>query len=129
MGVLTPNDDEELVQAYTLGLPGAAASPYVVSMNQLRIRVLPHIVNALVLGSASSAGNSFVYCTIRCLYGLALEGKAPKIFAKCTKRGVPIYCVITALAFSLLSFLQINRSAAVVLRWLINLVSQSKFQI
>ncbi|KAJ9494215.1 general amino acid permease agp2 [Exophiala xenobiotica] len=126
VGILVPYDDPELTEAFSTGRPGAAASPYVVSMNRLRIKVLPHIVNAMVLGSAFSAGNSYVYCASRSLFGLALEGKAPKIFARCTRNGVPIYCVALVLLISLLSFLQVSNSSAVVLGWFVNLVTASQ---
>lgn len=58
--------------------------------------------------------------------GLALEGKAPRIFAKCTKNGVPIYAVLLVLLISLLSFLQVSNSTAVVLDWFISLVTASQ---
>jgi amino acid transporter len=123
VGINVPYNDPELLAAFKQGLPGAAASPYVVAMNRLRISVLPDIVNAMVLGAAFSAGNSYVYCASRSLYGLALEGKAPRIFTRCTKNGVPHYCVALVLAISLLSFLQVSNSASVVLEWFVNLVS------
>lgn len=123
VGILVPYNDPELMEAFSTGKPGAAASPYVVSMNRLRIRVLPHIVNAMVLGSAFSAGNSYMYCASRSLFGLALEGKAPRFFTRCTKNGVPIYCVGAVLLLSLLSFLQVSNDASVVLSWFVNLVS------
>jgi yeast amino acid transporter len=126
VGINVPYNDPELKAAFDEGKPGAAASPYVVSMNRLDIPVLPHIVNALVLTSAFSAGNSYVYCASRSLFGLALEGKAPRIFTKCTKSGVPIFCVALVLLLSLLSFLQVSNSAAVVLQWFVNLVTASQ---
>lgn len=126
VGILVPYNDEELIAATTSGLPGAAASPYVVAMNRLRITVLPDIVNALVLASAFSAGNSYVYCASRSLYGLALEGKAPKILTRTTRRGVPIYCTLVVLAIALLAFLQVSQNAATVLKWFINLVTASQ---
>ncbi|KAB8289564.1 hypothetical protein EYC80_010722 [Monilinia laxa] len=126
VGILVPYDDQELKNAFTNGLPGAAASPYVVAMNRLQIRILPDIVNAMVLGAAFSAGNSYVYCASRSLFGLALEGKAPKVLTKCTKQGVPIYCVGITLAIALLSFLQVSNNAAVVLQWFVNLVTASQ---
>lgn len=126
VGILVPYDDKELMAAFKNGLPGAAASPYVVAMNRLKIRILPDIVNSMVLASAFSAGNSYVYCASRSLYGLALEGKAPKILRKCTKSGVPVYCVIVTLAIALLSFLQVSNNAAIVLTWFVSLVTASQ---
>ncbi|CAG8955995.1 hypothetical protein HYFRA_00008851 [Hymenoscyphus fraxineus] len=126
VGILVPYDSEELANAFEKGLSGAAASPYVIAMNRLNIRVLPDIVNAMILTSAYSAGNSYVYCASRSLFGLALEGKAPKIFRKCTKNGVPIYCVAFTLAISLVSFLQVSNNTAVVLNWFVSLVTASQ---
>ncbi|KAG9236966.1 amino acid transporter-like protein [Amylocarpus encephaloides] len=126
VGILVPYDDAEMKAAFKDGLPGAAASPYVVAMNRLKIRILPDIVNAMVLASAFSAGNSYVYCASRSLFGLALEGKAPQFLTKCTKSGVPIYCVGVTLAIALLSFLQVSNNAAVVLNWFVSLVTASQ---
>ncbi|KAF3025944.1 hypothetical protein E8E14_014954 [Neopestalotiopsis sp. 37M] len=118
VGILVPCNDQTLKDAYTNGEPGAAASPYVVAMNRLRIPVLPHIVNAMVLTAAFSAGNSYVYCASRSLFGLALEGKAPKFLTKCLKNGVPIYSVIVVLLIALLSFLQVSSNTATVLGYM-----------
>ena len=129
IGINVPYTDQELMEAFDSGAPGAAASPYVVAMNRLRITVMPDIVNALVLSASFSAGNSYVYCASRSLFGLALEGKAPKIFTRCTRNGVPIYCVALVLLISLLSFLQVSNSSAVVLSWFVNLVGVEAFPI
>ena len=125
VGINVPHTDPELKDAFSNGLPGAAASPYVVAMNRLKIRVLPDIINAAVLSAAFSAGNSYVYCASRSLFGLALEGKAPKILTRCSRNGVPIYCVLVVLLLSLLSFLQVSNGTAVVLQWFVNLVGLS----
>lgn len=126
VGILVPYDDPTLKAAFEDSKPGAAASPYVVAMNRLKVPVLPHIVNAMILLSAFSAGNSYVFCSSRCLYGLALEGKAPKIMTKCFKNGSPIYAVATVMVISLLAFLQLSRSSAVVLQWFVSLVTASQ---
>ncbi|OTB02636.1 hypothetical protein M426DRAFT_13421 [Hypoxylon sp. CI-4A] len=126
VGILVPYNDAELTEAFADSKPGAAASPYVVAMNRLGIPVLPHIINAMVLTASFSAGNSYVYMASRSLYGLALEGKAPRVLTKCTKSGVPVYCVIIVLLISLLAFLQVSENAAVVLNWFVNLVTASQ---
>ncbi|KAK4553682.1 general amino acid permease agp2 [Recurvomyces mirabilis] len=126
VGINVPYNDPELSAAFENGEPGAAASPYVVSMNRLRIQVLPDIVNALVLTAAFSAGNSYVYCASRSLFGLALEGKAPKFLTRTNRSGVPIYCVLVVLAIALLAFLQVSNGSATVLAWFVNLVTASQ---
>lgn len=103
VGIIVPYDNKELAEAYSSSKPGAAASPYVVAMDLLNIPV--------------------VYCASRCLMGLALDGKAPKILAKCTRTGVPLYSVGVVLLIALLSFLQVSNGSAVVLSWIVSLVS------
>lgn len=41
VGILVPYNDEEMESAFESNAPGAAASPYVVAMNRLQIRILP----------------------------------------------------------------------------------------
>ncbi|EGV64238.1 hypothetical protein CANTEDRAFT_113802 [Yamadazyma tenuis ATCC 10573] len=99
----------------------SASSPYVVGMTNLGIKVLPDIVNAVVLTSAFSAGNSYTFCSSRALYGLAERGFVPRVFTKCTKKGVPIYCIAVSMLFSLLSLLQLGSSSAIALNYMVNL--------
>ncbi|KAL8859432.1 MAG: hypothetical protein Q9178_004110 [Gyalolechia marmorata] len=126
VGIVVPYNSEQLIAGFEDGAPGAAASPYVISMIRLRIKVLPDIVNALVLSAAFSAGNSYVYCASRSLFGLALEGRAPRVLTKCTKDGVPIYCVLFVLVISLVSFLQVSSGTAKVLRWFVSVITASQ---
>lgn len=121
VGINVPYNSEEMADAFQQGTPGAAASPYVIAMNRLRIGVLPDIVNALILTACFSAGNSYVYCASRSLYGLALEGRAPRFLTRCMRNGVPIYCVLTVLLISLISFLEVSNGTATVLRWFVNI--------
>ncbi|CAK7265231.1 hypothetical protein SEPCBS57363_001476 [Sporothrix epigloea] len=100
----------------------AAGSPYVVAMTNLGIRVLPDLVNALLFTSIFSAGNTYCYCASRSLYGLALEGRAPRILTKCWN-GNPIFCFAVVVCFSLLSFLSLSSGSNVVLSWLVNLIT------
>ena len=96
VGIVVPYNDKTLVAILNGDQSGsgtAAASPYVIAMQNLGVHGLPHLVNALMVTSIFSAGNTYTYCATRTLYGLALEGRAPKIFRTCTKNGVPLYCV------------------------------------
>ncbi|CAI7566242.1 unnamed protein product [Penicillium pancosmium] len=97
---------------------GGGSSHYVIAMKNLEIAVLPDIVNALLITSVFSAGNTLTYCATRSLYELALEGRAPKILSKTTAKGVPIYAFIVVLAFPFLSFLQLSNNSSEVLNWL-----------
>ncbi|KAK4541662.1 hypothetical protein LTR36_007806 [Oleoguttula mirabilis] len=126
VGIVIPYNDPTLVgilSGTSSGGGTAAASPYVIAMSNLGISVFPHIVNALMVTSIFSAGNTYTYCATRSLYGLAIEGRAPKILRKCTRQGVPIYCFAIVMIFPFLSFLEVSSGASVVLNWLVNLVT------
>ncbi|KAG9731882.1 putative amino acid permease, partial [Aureobasidium melanogenum] len=101
----------------------AAASPYVIAMKNMGISGLPHLVSALLVTSIFSAGNTYTFCATRSLYGLALEGRAPKALRYCTKNGIPIVCFAIVMIFPCLAFLQVSKGSNVVLGWLINLVT------
>lgn len=104
----------------------AAASPYVVAMQNLGIDVLPHIVNAVIVTSAFSAGLSYTYCSSRALYSLSLKGFVPSFFQYCTNKGVPIYCVGVSIAFSFLSLMQLGDSGMKVLNFMVSLCTGSQ---
>ena len=85
-------------------------------MTRAGIKVLPSIVNAAIFTSAFSAGNSFLFSSSRILYGLALRGQAPRIFAWCTKAGLPLAAIVFTSLFSWLAFLNVQNTAAQVFK-------------
>jgi amino acid transporter len=126
VGIVCAYNDPTLVSILTGTAGGsgtAAASPYVIAMTNLKVEGLPHLVNALMITSIFSAGNTYTYCATRNLYGLALEGRAPALLRKCTKGGVPIYCFFVVMCFPFLSFLQLSNGSNTVLTWLVSEIS------
>ena len=121
VGIAVKYNDPKLVDALKTGTSHAAASPYVIAMQNLGVGGLPNLVNALLITSIFSAGNTYTYAATRSLYGIALEGRAPKILTKCTKSGVPIASFCVVMIFPFLSFLQVSNGSNQVLTWLINL--------
>lgn len=124
VGVILPYNDPTMTE--NAGAGTAAASPYVIAMQNMGVDVLPHITNALLVTSIFSAGNAYTYCAMRSLYGLALEGQAPKFLRKCTKSGIPIYCYCATMFFPLLSFLCVSNGSAQAVTWLANLTEASQ---
>ena len=122
-GLVVPYDDPNLLSDAT----NAAQSPYVIAMTRAGIKVLPHIINAGVFTSAFSAGNSFLFCASRVLYGLALRGQAPKFFTYCTKGGLLLLAVLAASAFSLLAFMNVAAGAETVFNWFVSLSAVGGF--
>ena len=85
IGVLVPYDDPNLLNAQSSGASGAAQSPWVIAIYRAGIPVLPSIINAVILTSASSSANAFLYTGSRYLYALAQNGQAPRFLLKCSK--------------------------------------------
>lgn len=126
VGIVVPYNDPTLLDVYFGsgdGASTAAGSPYVIAMGNMGISTLPHIVNALVMTSIVSAGNSYTYCATRSLYGLAIAGRAPRFLRYCTRQGVPVYCLAFVMMFPFLSFLQLSNSSAKVLGLLVNVIT------
>lgn len=120
ISVLVPYDNERLIN----GGGDASASPFVIAIKNAGINALPSIVNAVILISAWSAGNSDVYAASRVLYALALEGQVPRIFRRCTKQGLPIYCILVTSAFGFLCYMSTGGDSAVqAFDWLYNISS------
>jgi len=104
-------------------LKGGAKSPWVIAMQEAKIKGLPHIINAVIFTSAASSGNAFLYTGSRYLFGVAQIGQAPRFLLKCTKAGVPIYCVLVTASFSLLTYMSVSAGANKVFTWFQNLVT------
>lgn len=111
--------------ALTTGGAGAGSSPFVVGIQNAGIDALPSIVNGVVIMSAWSSGNSFLYISSRSLYSLAVQGSAPRIFKTCSKHGVPYYAVTASSLFGALAYLNCASSGAVVFDWFVNLTNTS----
>lgn len=70
-----------------------------------------------------SAANSDLYIGSRTLFGLAIEGQAPAIFKKVSKRGIPtnaLYCCTLCCA---LAYTVCSTSALQVFKYFVSLIS------
>ncbi|KAH8665945.1 proline transporter [Tricladium varicosporioides] len=123
IGIICPFNDARL----TSGGVGAKSSAFVVGIADAGIHGLGSVINAIIITSAWSSGNSFLYMSSRSLYSLAVAGNAPKIFTRCTKQGVPYMAVIAASLFSPLAYLNCANSGSVVFGWFVNLTNTSGF--
>lgn len=119
IGWLVPYNDPRLLSA----AGNATASPFVIAIDNAKIKALPSIINAVILISAFSAGNSDLYAASRTLYGLACSGQAPRFLRKCTKAGLPIWCVAITSLGGLLAFLNVNENGNTVFEWFVNITS------
>ncbi|OAK95496.1 hypothetical protein IQ06DRAFT_297700 [Phaeosphaeriaceae sp. SRC1lsM3a] len=120
IGVIISSNNPDLTNE---NAKGAQSSPWVIAMKSASIPVLPHIINAVILTSATSSGNAFLYTGSRYLFGIAQNGHAPKFLLKCSKAGVPYYCVGITASISLITYLSVSAGANKVFTWFQNLTT------
>ena len=96
-------------------------SPFVLVAQIGQIRVLPHIINAVILLSALSVANGCVYGGSRSLLALAEQGYAPSFLGYVDRKGRPLPALLATLVFSGLAFLVYKSSAGDVFNWLIGI--------
>ncbi|MEH7400317.1 amino acid permease [Gottfriedia acidiceleris] len=75
---------------------GNQESPFVQVLSTVGFQGSAHIMNFVLITAVLSAANSGIYGCTRMMYSLATEGEAPKVFAKISKNGVPVYTVIVS---------------------------------
>ncbi|PYH89274.1 arginine permease [Aspergillus ellipticus CBS 707.79] len=119
VGMIVPSNDPRLGSESGT----ASQSPFVIAAADAGIKVVPSIINAVVLTSAWSSSNQSILAGTRTLYGLALKGHAPRIFLKTSKQGVPYMCAILQIAVSFLAYLTCSNNAYTVFNWLLDLTS------
>lgn len=123
ISMIISSDNKQLLG----GGSGADASPWAIAVKEASIPVLDSIINAIILTSAISSGTSYLYMSSCALYSLAVAGNAPKIFARCTRKGVPSYALATSAIFSVLSYLNLSATGAVVFNWFVNLINTGAY--
>lgn len=123
IGILIPYTNDSLISEKE----DASASPMVIAAKLASVRVLPTIINAVLLLVVLSAANSNVYSASRIMLGLAQEGLAPVILRRISRHGVPMYSVFFTALFGLLAFLNLSHNGATVFNWFTNIVSLAGF--
>ncbi|KAI8132527.1 hypothetical protein DUD61_003803 [Geotrichum candidum] len=122
LGMCVAYDDKKLVFASNAST-SASASPFVVAIENAGIKVLPQIINAAILLFIFSASNSDLYIATRTLYGLSVNGKAPKFFSRTNRMGVPYVALGFSSLFCALAYLNCSSSSAKVFGYFVNVVS------
>lgn len=80
-------------------------SPFVYVFKQAGMHSAALVVNIIVLTSALSSGNYFVYGCTRYLWSMAKFGQAPKWFIKTTKQGVPGRALLISMLFAVVAII------------------------
>ena len=125
MGLVISYDDENLAKIG--GVDSISVSPFTLVFAKSGIPGAEHIMNAVILTTILSAGNSGLYLCTRILWTLAMEGKAPRIFRKLNRGGIPIWCLVVTTVFASILFGLSFIGDQIIYTWLVNMTSVMGF--
>ncbi|WFD03796.1 hypothetical protein MOBT1_002490 [Malassezia obtusa] len=118
VSLIVPFNDPRLTSGHNYD---PHTSPFVIALKIGRVKVLPHIVNAVIIISTLSVANSGVYASSRTLLALAEQGFAPRLFKYVDREGRPLIAVAISLLFGVLAFLVYSSNEGVVFSWLLQI--------
>ncbi|CAM2753342.1 amino acid permease [Actinomyces slackii] len=124
VSTLVAYTDPSLLQASEENI---AASPFTLVFKRAGLAAAAAVMNAVVLSSVLSAGNSTLYIGSRLLYSMAHTGRAPRIFARTSAAGVPVAGVIATVGISTLGFLSSLVGDSVAYTWFYNATGLTGF--
>jgi yeast amino acid transporter len=118
VGLLIPYDDPRLLNSSS---GNSAASPFVISIKNAGIEVLPSIMNVVILIAVLSVGNSSIFGSSRTLAALAEQGQAPNWLRYVDRKGRPLTAIGISSALGFLAFIADSSVQGTVLEWLLAL--------
>ncbi|WP_368487443.1 amino acid permease [Clostridium sp. BJN0013] len=98
---------------------GVDTSPFTLVFKKAGIAGAASLMNAVILTSVLSAGNSGMYASTRMLYSMAKDKKAPAWLAKVNSRGVPVNSLILTTIVASACFLTGLYAESTVYVWLV----------
>lgn len=116
VGFLVPYNSDQLLGS---GGSKTKASPYVIAVASHGVRVVPHFINAVILLSVLSVGNSAFYSSSRLLLSLSQQGYAPSIFNYIDRAGRPCIAMIISSLFAVIAFCAASSKETEVFTWLL----------
>lgn len=125
IGFLVPYNDPRLLSGDSD--EDITSSPFVIAINNGGIKVLPHIMNAVILVAVVSVGNSSVYGCSRSLASLAVQGLLPKCVGYIDRSGRPLVAIMITNIFGLLGFLASSSNQDTVFTWFFSVCSLAAF--
>ncbi|ORX59810.1 hypothetical protein DM01DRAFT_1381319 [Hesseltinella vesiculosa] len=114
-----PYTDPDLYSA--LENSDISVSPFTLVFQNAGLSSAASVMNGVILTAVLSATNSCFYASSRTLMAMANEGKAPRIFGRVNRNGIPIYSVLLTTLIAALCFLGTIWGNGVVFSWLVAL--------
>ncbi|AGO10817.1 AaceriAFR698Cp [[Ashbya] aceris (nom. inval.)] len=116
LGFLVPKNAPELMGSTESDVH---VSPYVIAVRMHGVNVVPSFINAVILLSVLSVGNSAFYSSSRLLHSLAEQNYAPKVFKYIDRAGRPLMAMIVSILFGTICFVAASPKEEEVFKWLL----------
>ncbi|KAI7821079.1 lysine-specific permease [Gamsiella multidivaricata] len=126
IGLVLPYNDPNLLSNGGVDKEAIAVSPFTLVLEKA-FKPASHIMNAVILTTVLSAGNSGMYASTRTLYMLAKDGKVPAIFGRINKRGIPMVSLGCTSLIATIAYCTSLFGSGEVYNWLLNISSISGF--
>lgn len=117
IGFVIPYNDPNLLNS---SIDNIAISPFTLVFEKAGLALAAAVMNAVILTSVLSVGNSAIYAASRMLYAMTKSGKAPKVFGKTNTRGIPVYAVCASALVGMVCFLSSLYGDGMLFVWLLN---------
>lgn len=96
---------------YETGYQRNGSSPWVLALQNFGMCTYASVLNGIMIFITIGAEISSLFSGSRTLYAMAVQRKAPAIFQRCTKAGVPYVSVLFTSAFGAISYLAVDTTA------------------
>lgn len=102
----------------------AMQSPWIVVLSNFGLCKLAKVIDSLFVAIGLCAASSQLYVSSRILHSMSIQDKAPRIFSKCNKYGVPYVSVLSCGCFGYLSLLGIHNKSLISLNRMVQMGTQ-----
>ncbi|KAA8995270.1 amino acid permease [Affinibrenneria salicis] len=124
ISLIIPYTDPSLLRN---DIKDVSVSPFTLVFRNAGLLSAAAVMNAVILTAVLSAGNSGMYASTRMLFMLASEGKAPRMFARLSRGGVPRNALYATTIVAGLCFLTSRFGNQTVYLWLLNTSGMTGF--
>ncbi|KXT11054.1 hypothetical protein AC579_1971 [Pseudocercospora musae] len=119
--LLVPSDDPNL-----LGGKGVTASPFIIAIQKVNIKGLPHLLNACMMFGIMAIAAESIYLSSRMLRTMAHQRLIPGWVAKCDSKGRPrVSLAVTCASGVLFTYINLSSGGKVALNWLVQITAAS----
>ncbi|ELD8336079.1 amino acid permease [Listeria innocua] len=118
IGMIIPYTNPNLLSAEATDV---AISPFTLVFEKAGLAFAASVMNAVILTSVLSAGNSGLYASTRMLWAMARDKKAPKFLGKVNRRGIPMSALIVTTIVGAMTFITtLTENGTVIYTWLLS---------